>query len=810
MWNVNRSILAFIISFLCLIEVSAQSHIRGRVIDQDNKPIDAVLIWLMKENSQTPIAQCISDEQGNFAIETTKGRVYLMLSCLGYQTYKTSLFDASKEQNFKRLILQNLSSELSTLTVIGKKKTPLIERKAGKTTFNVSSSINVVGGNAFDLIRQLSGVSIQQTSKAILINGQGNNIILINGKQTHLTPSEVYSLLKSTSATNIDKIELISNASARYVAEGSGKVINIILKKEEKEGYNLNLNFGVSYWFNPKHNAELAFNRKKRKLNLYGNYSHSFGYSDLFYGGEREQGELLIKSKSDDTDKRNTISFTLGADYQLTPKQSLDSHISGNFVFGPGIIQTNNTVYDLNNKAQPLYFVYSESDYHHQQANRYNSSTTYRCLLGKHKSLDLALDFGLFQGKNGIKQPNIYYSIDKQIDSIRNYRTAGSRAIKLFALTSDYDCPLWRGEFSTGVKYTLVKSRNKYELYDSTTGKETLDYQQSNTFNYDEHILSAYLLWNWNNSHWSVNLGLRAEQTYSKAHLIPLKDIDFHKVLKKKHNSDYLELFPNIRCGYQISKDMSINLSYAKRIDRPVYSDLNPISQSLDGLASWQGNPFLKPQISHRVELAYQFKQANLSLAYTQKNNYFVGVTDTLGTKEIVMKPMNLGTQKHFEVNYAQQLRLARYWTANFSTSIFYLHNQMAFDQEHFYTRNRWAYNCSLQTAFPLFLGIKGEINASYHSRRQGGATEIVSPNSRIDLSLNRSFLDKRLGLNLSLTDVFWMNNWDSVDNRTNFKNNTYGYGESRLLKLNVSYRFGGASSKVKATSNIDEEIDRL
>ncbi len=798
----------YLLTSLLSLNIALAQSIEGRVLDQKNEPLDAVLIWLVKADSQKPIAQTISDEHGKFFLPTAKEKAYLMLSCLGYHSYNSPIFDASQAKDFKDIILNSSVNELVGLTVVAKKKAPLVERKAGKMIFNVASSISVSGANAFDLIRQLSGVSIDQSTKSILINGQDNNIVLINGKQTHLTSSEVYSLLKSTAALNISKIEVLSNASARYSAEGSGKIINIILKKERNDGYNLSLNLGFAYWLNPKHNAELSFNHKKNKLNLYANYSHNFGYVNYFYGKEREQNGQLIKSKSDDTDKRNTIALTLGADYQFSERHSLDTRLSGNSVFGPGGIQTNNIIYDLANPNRPLYSIYSESNYYHQRADRYSSATSYKWQISKQEKFNLDLDFAYFSGDGRIRQPNTYYSPLGEIDSLQNYRTEGLRDIKIFGLSSDYERPLWQGKLSCGVKYASVHSSNDYKLYNSLASEDLLDYKESNLFKYNESVLATYLSWAWLHDKWSLDLGLRAEQTFSKAHLTPFKDINSNK--EERHNRDYLDFFPNIRLGYRLSDAMALDLSYAKRIDRPVYSDLNPISQALDGLSSWQGNPFLKPQISHRIELAYQIKKANISLAYTQKNDYFVSVTDTLGAKGLVMKPMNLGQQKHFEISYAQNLRLARLWTANLSASLFYLHNQMAFDMQRSYLRQRWAYNCTLQTVFPLFWGMKAQLNAAYHSRRLGGATEIMADNGSVDVSLQRSFLDKHLSVNLSMTDLFWTGNWDSVDEREGFRSNSYGYGESRLLKLNLSYHLGRPNKKATKSSKLDAELNRL
>ena len=169
------------------------------------------------------------------------------------------------------------------------------------------NELKAQGTNAFEILKYTPGVTVNDGSRTISINGQHNILVMLNGKQTYMQPSEIVDLLKSTPSSNIKSIEVMTNATAQYDASGSGGILNIVMKRERGAGYNMTINTGLSYWQNLKQNTEFSFNYNHNKINLYGNYSHNFGYTNLYYGGERKQsGKLLTQT--------NGIPFPLHSD----------------------------------------------------------------------------------------------------------------------------------------------------------------------------------------------------------------------------------------------------------------------------------------------------------------------------------------------------------------------------------------------------------------------------------------------------------------------------------------------------------------
>ena len=775
--------------------------IRGTVINEKNEPMPYCNVLLLSSDS-TFVNGCVTQTDGSFLMIGEEGASYsLRASYIGYAT----ITQAIGNKNIIQLIPNN--HLLEDVVVTGMQQ-PTIVQQAGKLIFNVENSISAQGTNAFEILKYTPSVTVNEGSKTISINGQHNILVMLNGKQTYMQPSEIVDLLKSTPSSNIKSIEVMTNATAQYDASGSGGILNIVMKRERGAGYNMTINTGLSYWQNLKQNTEFSFNYNHNKINLYGNYSHNFGYTNLYYGGVRKQAGKLFDAHSDDTDKRNTISASFGLDYEIVPNHQIGIQASGNFLFGPGDIYTSNQVYDSYEKKKLLYTLQSKSDYYHQTANRYHLNANYKYELTEERQLTLDFDYSKFLGDSRINQPNIYYSPTNAVDSTNDYRNLGRRNIHLYAFTSHYTQELGKGELSAGVKFSNVKSENSYRLISTTDGNEQTDINVSNDFHYKESILSAYLMYDINVvDKWTLNVGGRMEYTHSNGHLYPYIGSDQEE---SKANRNYTDFFPSASITYQINDHQTLSLSYGKRIDRPVYSDLNPINQPLDGLSSWKGNPFLEPQKTHRFSLEYQYKRTSLGLSYSSTSNYFVSVTDTLGPNKTVVMPLNLGSQQYYSLSLSQTLRLFNVMNINFSGRVYHLDNKLAFDQTRFYHRNRWAYGLMTQASFPLFWGIKSEILGIYSSKRLGGATDTLEPNSQVNIGFQKRFLNNRAIVKLSMSDIFWTSNWDSVNKFDGLESINYGYGETRLVRLNFTLKLGGNKKNYSKESKVESELNRF
>ena len=190
--------------------------ITGRIINKQHQAIEAAFICLIDSAKGEPINQTITDVQGRFSFPRSQGYLRLSVTCLGYKPYLSTVFNAGEEQELPVIVLEEESQVLEKVVVIGEKAQPVLEQKPGKLVFNVENSINAQGSNAFDVLKQLPGISVQEESKTISLNGRSSILILLNGKPTYMQQAEIVDLLKSTSSANIKQIEVMSIRCGRF------------------------------------------------------------------------------------------------------------------------------------------------------------------------------------------------------------------------------------------------------------------------------------------------------------------------------------------------------------------------------------------------------------------------------------------------------------------------------------------------------------------------------------------------------------------------------------------------------------------
>lgn len=233
----------------------------------------------------------------------------------------------------------------------------------------------------------------------------------------------------------------------------------------------------------------------------------------------------------------------------------------------------------------------------------------------------------------------------------------------------------------------------------------------------------------------------------------------------------------------------------------------------MDELSFWQGNPFLKPQISHRGLIQYVFKSTTIfGLAYTHTSDFSVEVTDTIGASRIVMIPRNLGTQQHVALTLTQSIKPSDWWDITFNGTLFRLNNHIDFGNGRKLALNQTAARLGLQQTFKLPKGFVGEILGVYNSKRLVGANQFYEPNSQVDLGLQRNFLQKNGTLRIVYTDIFKGSQANSFQRVGDFTIRNYSYFETRQLKVSVSYKFSTGNSKGPRTrtSALENESGRI
>lgn len=614
---------------------------------------------------------------------------------------------------------------------------------------------------------------------------------------------ELVTLLKATPSAEVVSVEVIHNPSAQYDAEGSGGIININMNRKKSEGFFFSINNGISYWKNLRENTELSFSYTQNKISLSGSYNHAFGYYDMDYGMQRVQNGKDYYSPTQDTDKRKTISGSLNLEYALTDKQTIGGHIDINTLFGPGQTHTITKIRDAETHTLEQ-TLYAGNDYYKQKGNRYGGNLYYTAIPKEGVSYTADFNYAWFDGSSGNLQPNTYVLPNGTVAQDNLYKSVNSRNIHIYALSYDQQHPLWNGEVKSGIKFSSVNADNGYQFYNVADGAEIIDASQSNDFRYKEQILAAYILYTHSiGEKFSLEAGLRGEYTFSDGKL--------HAVSGKRdeeNERDYFNLFPTFNLNYQINDHHALTLSYASRIDRPAYQDLNPFEYLLDELSYWKGNPFLTPQKTHRVAVTYSHKRTALTASYSYMKDYKAQITDTLSVNKVIMTPRNIGKQQRISLTLFQGITPTQWWEMNLNLIGYYVKNDIAFDRFRLFNLDGFAGIFSIQNTIRLPWQIQMELNGSYSTKRLGASNEYIEPSGYVDIGFSKSFANRKWTISLAMSDIFWTNRWDNYSSFSGFKLWNWGKSESRQVKLNITYRFGREKSS-KHSSHFNE-IDRL
>ena len=779
----------------------AQHQVAGTVTDSIGKPVDAAVVVLMNTQDGNVIQQGITSLDGKYRM-SAKGRVQIYISCMGYKQHISHELIIKTDTIIPPIKLQSENFVLDDIVIVGEKQSPSVKIEKGKMIFTPKNSSIIAGSTALEVLKKTPGVFVDGENN-ISIGGKNSVLVILNGKQTYMQKGELITLLKATPSSSVSSVEVMHNPSVQYDAEGSGGIININMNRKKSEGFFFSLNNGVSYWENLRENTELSFSYTKNRFSLSGNYNHAFGYYNMDYGMHRIQEGKDYYSPTQDTDKRKTISGNLIMEYALNDKHLIGARMDANTLFGPGQTNTVTEIRDANTMELEQ-ILYASNDYYTQKGNRYGGNLYYMATPKEGVSYNLDVNYAWFDGGSGNWQPNKYVLPDGSVLQDNLYKSVNSRDINIYAVSYDQKHPLWNGELKSGLKFSSVNADNEYQFYNVDNDQETIDKSQSNDFRYKEQILAGYILYSHSlGDKISMEAGLRGEYTFSDG---LLHTIDGEG--DENNKSNYFNLFPTFNLNYQINDSHALTLSYASRIDRPAYQDLNPFEYLLDELSYWKGNPFLTPQKSHKIALTYSHNRTAITASYSYMKDYKAQITDTLSISKVIMTPRNIGKQQRASLTLYQGINIARWWEMNLNLIGYYVKNDVAFDQYRKFDLDGFAGIFSIQNTVRLPWQVQMELNGSYITKHLGASNEHIKPSGYVDIGFSKSFANKKWTVNLAMSDIFWTNRWDNDSSFNGFQLWNWGKSESRQLRLNVTYRFGKEKNS-HHNSNFDE-INRL
>ena len=610
------ALAAFVLTFAYTSVAQTNSRIKGEVKDENQRPLQGITVSLLRTKDSSLVKAAITDKSGGYLFEAVKNGSYLLgITAVGYQKSYSQVVHL-KESEELSVPLFSLSPEakgLKEITVTARK--PLFEQKPDKMVVNVDASPTNAGANALEVLEKSPGVSVDKDGN-ISLKGKAGVQVFIDGKPAYLSGADLANYLRNLQGTQLDQIEIMTNPPAKYDAAGNSGIINIKTKKSKQMGYNINATLGYSQGVYASNNQNLTFNYRKNKVNLFGTLSRNERNSFQLLSIQRkfiEESSKEVKSLFDQQSLMRNLNIgnnaKIGADLFVSKKTTLGATFNG--FYNPGTF-TNNSDIDIANPAGILMskangFSNSKSHWRHFGSNinfRHVFDTT-----GKELTADVDyLNYNVSSSQNLMNR----YFDPSGAPTIVPDNLLGSlpQLIRIYSGKADYIHPLKNGaKFEAGVKISFVETDNN-AVYDTLrNGMMILDSARSNHFVYTENINAAYVNYSKQlNKKWSTQLGLRLENTTARGNS---KGLAFSNMFNQFMPFDstftfnYTQLFPTAYIQYAANENNSFDLNYGRRIRRPDYENLNPFVEFLDRYTFEQGNPNLRPQFSHNIELSH-------------------------------------------------------------------------------------------------------------------------------------------------------------------------------------------------------------
>jgi len=787
----------------------AQNTVRGEVKDENQKPVVAASVSLYRESDNVLVKAAFTDPQGLYSFDGIKPDNYLLkITSTGYRQVTTSI-KATGEGEIKvsAVTMHIEEKKLTGVTVQAQK--PLFEHRADKTVVNVSASPSNAGANALEVLEKSPGITVDKDGN-ISLKGKAGVQVFMDGKPAYLSGQDLVNFLKNLQGSQLDQVEIMTNPSARFDAAGNSGIINIKTRKVVQLGYSATFTAGYTQAIYAKDNQDITFNYRKNKVNLFGTVSRNerntiraFIIDRKFIDPTTKEVKTLLSQESDKKNWNASNSIKLGADFFSTKRTSIGVVLNG--YYNPENSVSTGNINILNPNRVLLGNTFARSTSRISWKN-FSSNVNLRHVFDSTgKELTADLDYVYYDGANTQNLSNYFYDASGNAGGKPDtlYGNLPQR-INIYSAKVDYVHPLKKGaKLEAGLKAAYVKT-DANAVYDSLINNKLVrDAGRSNHFVYDETITAVYASYSRPfTKKFSGQFGLRLENTVAHGNQLTTGE---------KFTRNYTQLFPTAFLAYKINKKNNLSVNYGRRIRRPDYESLNPFVKFLDRYTFEQGNPNLRPQFSHNVELSYSYNNfMTATLNYTKTTNIIqVVLMQDEVTNQTFGRQSNIASQRQYgaAVNLFKQVK-------SFNANLFV----NVYNNEFSGLLNNTNVTIGATTAvlngsmsYKFKKGITTELSAFYRTAGIEGIFRI-RPLGALNFGASMPLFKNKATLRLSMRDIFWTQKATGEVRFGTIDTRFQQIPDSRTIGLNFSYRLskGKLNSSIRKAGSASDEQGRM
>lgn len=744
------NILWVIMGCIFISQSSFAQTLTGKVMDLKNKkPITHASVILMDLNNEV-VSKIPSNQQGIFKFDSYPNKhasFTIHVSSVGYQKQIIKV-----QMPIDTLIHISLSPEVQQLEeVTVRREKTTIEQLLDKKVINVGNDLLSGGGNALTILEQLPEIRTDESGN-ISLRGDKNVNVMVNGKPSPLSVAE---LLRQISASNINKIEIVTSPSAKYPANGLTGIINIVTDRKVVSGVTANNSTGANSLGGYNGETDVSIGWKKLVFSLGLGYEKNIFKNNSF---QKRWGIAPYQVENDFNFNGNISKFRSGVDLFLN--KSNEFSVKLNYVNNNHNMNTKGNIVQ-NGTIQPQ----DNRQYHLHKTLEF--STNYRRIFNKPENF-LEVDIQVSNNENILKS--------RFLEKIGIDNNQADNNVNISRVSADYVSQLSKNlNLESGLLWVNQQLRSGFSSFDDME-----NVVKNNAFSYNENTYSSYLILKYNVSNFTVQSGLRSEFFYRNA-----------QVSSASLNNKFNNLFPSVHIGYDVSKADKFTVGYSKRISRPSLEQLNPYVNQSNRFLIYIGSPDLRPEFSDNFELNFLRSKSKFtfgySLSYRLKNGIILDKLSLSENGTNIMSPINGGSSRGIGADIFTTLEIFDWWKANLQANLNY--EKAKQPEIYLYRKNEIGYGISLKNDLKFSDKTKLALSWRYDGAQKSYLSD-YSENQGIEVAIRHSIFHNKANIGLRLADVFNTRVYSGKIYSTNFVQEFRYKPVSRVCYLTFTYNF--------------------
>lgn len=792
-----RSLFLICALFSNSVLILAQQNISGKVIDEKQAAIPFANVALFASTDSSMVTGAVSDESGNFLVSAKPGQYYLRITFLSYEAKVLPLTLTNADAALGNIILSSGTQVLEAITVEGERSQ--MELYLDKRVFEVGKDLSNISGTASDILDNVPSVTVDVDGN-VSLRGSGNVRILIDGRPSGLTGISTADALQQLQGNLIDRIEVITNPSARFDAEGEVGIINIILKKNQQRGVNGTVTLNTGYPHN--HGGSFSLNWRRPNVNLFTSYG-------INYRKGPGRGNSFQRFETEDT----TFSYQ-----QIVDRDRSD--LSHNIRGGMDLFLKNNQTLT----ASAIVRTSESLDYTDNEYRDFDETNTLQRTVIRNErqeepelNTELALSYKKEYAKKGHQltadvkwienietEMSQFRQTDRSIDSTGFQRSENTENERNLLFQTDYIHPFSeKGKFEAGLKSTQRVIDNDFIVEQLDQENDVWDIlpELDNNLIYTENIHAGYFIIGNELNRFSWQAGVRGELTDISVELTETKE---------KNYQNYFNIFPSAHLSYRIAKEKTIQLSYSYRLSRPRFRELMPFSSYSDNRSVRVGNPNLRPEYTNSVEAGYLINWEQGSVLSSAYYRYRTGVVERIAVVDSLgfsrRFPVNLGSENAYGFEFNLSWTPFKVWRLNTNANFYRAITEGTFNEQNFYA-DTYTWTSRTTSRITFFEKWDFQTGFNYRAPRQTpqGTDKALY---FIDLGLSRDILKRKGTVTLAVRDLLNSRKFRSIVERPEegyYSENEY-QGRLRQFMFTFTYRINREPSKNDRERNKDDD----